>query len=215
LILNVDVTEYRHPVTSHEIGLARDPLSAKVLRQNYAHAWFSSPTARRWQPDLSGTPGFQRYVDKYAEVVVDDPWADIILYHTQSAMLAGAPTPLAFPPRYPLLNSAAMAMAAEALAGWYCQTTHPWWFLGRPQRVSPDMIFYDTNSARYALVEVKSSGKSSFNVKTKVTSDMIKLLRTLALTKQISAGRYLAGVILVQVTGPATAGLTSLLLEEV
>jgi len=115
----------------------------------------------------------------------------------------------------PLLNSAAMAMAAEALAGWYCQATYRWAFLGRPQRVSPDMIFCDRNTARYALIEVKSSGRSSFSVTKKLTSDMIKLLRTLALTKQISAGRYLAGVILVQVTGRANAALTSLILEEV
>jgi len=44
---------------------------------------------------------------------------------------------------------------------------------------------------------------------------MIKLLRRLALTKQISAGQYIAGVIVVQVTGRTSATLTSLLLEEV
>jgi len=87
-----------------------------------------------------GTPGFQRYVMKYSEGVLGDPWADIVLYYDQAAVLAGAPTPLGFPPRYPLLNSAAMAMAAEALAGWFCQASYPWAFLGRPQRVSPDMI---------------------------------------------------------------------------
>jgi hypothetical protein len=108
-----------------------------------------------------------------------------------------------------------MAMAAEALAGWFCQETYPWAFLGRPQRVSPDMIFYEANSSRYALIEVKSSGKASFNVTKKLTSDMIKLFRTLALTKQITTGRYLAGVILVQVTGRANAALSSLVLEEV
>src|SRR5262245_43504288 len=140
MVLTVDITEYTHPVSRHEIGLARDPLSAKVLRQNYANAWFSNPSSRRWKPDLSGTPGFQRFVDKYAEVVLQNPWDDIVRFYDQSAILAGAPTPLGFPPRHPLLNSAAMAMAAEALAGWYCQTTRPWAFLGRPQRVSPDMI---------------------------------------------------------------------------
>lgn len=209
------MTEYTHPVTSQEVGLARDALSAKVLRAKYSPAWFSSPKKRWWKPDLSGTPGFQRYITKYAEVVLGDPWADIVLYYDQSALLAGAPTPLGFPPRYPLLNSAAMAMAAEALAGWFCQETYPWAFLGRPQRVSPDMIFYDWGTRRYALIEVKSSGRPSFNVKKKLTSDMIKLLRTLASTKQISAGRYLAGVILVQVTGRADATLSSLVLEEV
>ena len=77
------------------------------------------------------------------------------------------------------------------------------------------MIFYEVNSGKYALIEVKSSGRSSFSVTKKLTSDMIKLLRTLALTKQISAGRYLAGVILVQVTGRANAALSNLVLEEV
>jgi hypothetical protein len=162
-----------------------------------------------------GTPGFQRYVMKYSEVVLGDPWADIVLYYDQAAVLAGAPTPLGFPPRYPLLNSAAMAMAAEALAGWFCQANYPWAFLGRPQRVSPDMIFYDRQNSRYALIEVKSSGRSSFSIERKLTSDMIKLLRTLALTKQISAGRYIAGVIVVQVTGKTSATLSSLLLEDV
>jgi hypothetical protein len=214
LILNIDITQYTHPVTSHEIGLARDQLSAKVLRHNYAPKWFSAPATRQWQPDLNGTPGFQRYVNKYAEVVLADPWADIVLYYDQAARLAGAQIPLGYPPRYPLLNSSAMAMAAEALAGWHCETTYPWAFLGRPQRVSPDMIFYDPSSARFALVEVKSSGRPSLNVNAKLTSDMIKLFRTLALTKHISAGRYVAGVILVQVTGRASVSLTSLILEE-
>jgi hypothetical protein len=215
LILNVTVTEYKHPVTNQEIGLARDAFTAKVLRANYAPAWFSSPKNWGWRPDLNGTPGFRRYVTKYAEVVLGDPWADIVLYYDQRARLAGAPTPLGFPPWYPQLNSQAMAMAAEALAGWFCRATYQWDFLGRPQRVSPDLIFYERHTGRCALIEVKSSGRPSFSVKKKLTSDMIKLLRTLALTKQISAARYLAGVILVQVTGRATAVLSSLVLEEV
>ena len=52
---------------------------------------FGSSDFRRWQPDLNGTPAFQRYVNKYTEVVLADPWADIVLYYDQAAKLAGAP----------------------------------------------------------------------------------------------------------------------------
>jgi hypothetical protein len=215
LVLTIDVTEYFQPISSREVGLSRDAFSAKLLRHKYAPHWFSSPVRRIWQPDLNAPPGFDRYVAKYAEVVLRSPWDDIVMFYDQSAKLGGAPTPLGFPPRFPLLNTAAMAMAAEALAGWYCQSTRPWAFLGRPQRVSPDMIFYDRAKGQFALIEVKSSGTSSFNIERRLTSDMIKLLRTLALTKQLNTGRYFAGVVMVRVTGRTSAALDSLLLEEI
>ena len=44
MILNVHVIEYIHSITNHEIGLARDPLSVKVLRKDYAPAWFYAVT---------------------------------------------------------------------------------------------------------------------------------------------------------------------------
>jgi len=212
--LTVTVTEHKATLSAREIGLARDAFSAKVLRQKYAPAWFASPSRSVWNADLKAAPGFDRYVAKYAEVVLSSPWDDVVLFYDQSAKLAGAPTPLGFPPRFPLLNTAAMAMAAEALAGWYCESTRHWAFLGRPQRVSPDLIFYDIAKNQFALIEVKSSGTSSFNVERRLTSDMIKLLRTLAMTKQLSKGRYAVGVVMVRVSGRASAALDSVLLEE-
>ena len=107
-----------------------------------------------------------------------------------------------------------MAAAAEGLAGWYCRRCYGWDFSHRPARVTPDLVFQEPSTNRYALIEVKSSSKSG-NIQAKLTTDMIKPLGVLGGTKLIRPGLYYAGLILVQVGGPTDVRLTSLLLEEV
>lgn len=76
------------------------------------------------------------------------------------------------------------------------------------------MVFRDNRSGRLALVEVKSTGRSG-SVRSKLTAEMIKLLRILAITKQLRPNPYYVALIMVQVAGPTDAKLTSLVLEEV
>jgi hypothetical protein len=213
MVLSVDVTQYTHGFDRKDIGRTRDAFTAKLLRQHAANTWFANPKISVWPADFSVAPGFDWFVRKYAEVILGDPWRDVELYFNNAAALQGA-NPLGYPPRHPLLNTAAMAMAAEALAGWFCETNYPWAFIGRPQRVSPDLIFYDRAQARYVLIEVKSSGRETWNVRAKLTTDMINLLRTVAPTKHLTPSKYVAGVIAIQVIGPAAASLSSLILEE-
>ena len=76
------------------------------------------------------------------------------------------------------------------------------------------MVFRDRGSGRWALVEVKSSGRLG-NVRSKLTTEMIKLLKILAATKQLRPSPYYVALIMVQVGGPTEVKLTSLVLEEV
>ena len=217
MIVNVAVTEYWHQITPHEVGLARDTHTASVLRANYSPAWFSTPKHWNWPADFSSGRGFQWYVNKYAEVTTDNPWNDVLLYFANLAKVKGSPTPtglLYYPGRYPILNSAAMAAAAEALVGWFCQMHYNWDLVIRPPRVTPDLVFRDRTSKRWGLVEVKSSGRLG-DVRNKLTTDMIKLLRVLSSTKQLRPKPYYAALVMVQVAGPTDAWLTSLILEEV
>ena len=216
MILNVSVTEYRPLVTAHELGLARDTHTVARLRQRYAPSWFSNPSNWVWRPDLDAAPGFQHYVDKYAESSTLAPWEDVILFFNRLAAVSGTPItpgPLYYPARYPLLNTAAMASATEALAGWFCEQYHHWSLISRPARVTPDLLFRDPTNHRWALIEVKSSGKLG-DVKKKLTTFMIKLLPILASTKLLRPNLYYAGVILAQVASPTDVHLTSLILEE-
>lgn len=216
MILNVLVTEYRSLITPHVIGLTRDAHTVSRLRQMYAPSWFSSPTRWTWNADLDAGRGFQHYVDKYAEVTTEAPWNDVVLFFNRMSSLSGTPVPpgpLYYPARYPLLNIAAMANAAEALAGWFCEYNYHWALVTRPPRVTPDLLFRDTTNSRWALLEVKSSGKLG-DVKRKLTSDMIKLLPILSSTKHLRPRPYYAGVIMVQVAAPTEVLLTSLILEE-
>lgn len=217
MILNVSVTEYRHPVTAHEVGLTRDTHTVSRLREQYVPLWFSAPFQRQWRADLTASPGFQWYVDKYAEVVTNEPWSDVELFFQRLAAVGRGPIPssrLYYSGRYPLLNTAAMASGAEALAGWFCEVHYNWDLFTRPQRVSPDMVFRDNRSGRWALVEVKSSGRLG-SVRSKLTTEMIKLLRILASTKLLSPSLYSVALIMIQVAGPTEVDLTSLVLEEV
>ena len=217
MILNVSVTEYRYSVTAHEVGLTRDTYTVSRLREQYVPSWFSTPNQWQWRADLAGNPGFQWYVDKYTEVTTSGPWNDVDLFFQRLAAVGRGSVqggPLFYPGRYPLLNTAAMASAAEALAGWFCEVHYNWDLITRPQRVSPDMVFHDSRSGRLALAEVKSTGRSG-SVRSKLTTEMIKLLRILAITKQLRPSPYYVALIMVQVAGPTDVELTSLVLEEV
>ena len=157
---------------------------------------------------------FQPYVDRYSEVVASEPWKDIELYFERKEVVDRAPSDaLFYPDNRPILNTAALASATEALAGWFCEERYGWTLAFRPQRVSPDMVFADSANDRLALVEVKSSSVP-INVIGRLTSDMIDLLRALAFTKYLSPARYCAALIMVQLVGPSNANLTSLVLEE-
>ncbi len=218
MILNVSVTEYRHPVTAHEVGLTRDTLTISRLRERYVPSWFSSRARSQWQwqADLDAGTGFQTYVDKYTEVTTSEPWNDVELFFDRLAAVgrrASYGGSLYYPGRYPLLNSAAMANAAEALAGWFCEEHYDWDLATRPRRVSPDIVFRD-KGGRWALVEVKSTGRSG-SVRAKMTNEMIKLLRILATTKLLRPRLYFVVLIMIQVAGPSDVKLTSLVLEEV
>ena len=225
MILSVNVNEHHADVDSHVIGLARDSNTAAVLRRDYAEKWFDYSNQWLWSADLSAGRGFQWQVDKYAEVVTVEPWKDVQFYFAQKAKVGGPPTPstiiltgpLKNPPRYPILNSAAMAAASEALAGWFCRVHYGWDFIARPPRVTPDLEFWDKNEKRFALIEVKSSGKVGDiqKKKNKLVNDMIKLLRVLHGTKYIQNGFYYAGVIAIQIASPTDVRLTSLLLREI
>ena len=216
MILNVSVTEYRSELTLREIGLTRDRRTASSLRSVFVPRWFANPTSGRIRADF-GEDGqeFQAYVDRYSEVAALEPWKDVELFFEKSARSgARRSNPLFYPSdAYPLLNIAAMASAAEALAGWFCETHYGWTTLIRPQGVSPDMVFQDSAADRWALVEVKSSTILR-NARGRMTTEMIDLLRVLAFTKYLSPRRYCAALIMIQIVGPADVNLTSLVLEE-
>ena len=214
--LEVSVAEYRRVLTPREIGLTRDARTVSTLRNDYAPLWFSNRTDWRWRADFDAPPGFQRYVDMYSEVTTHQPWDDVALFFDRVAKAESGDIsldPLSYPEPSPLLNSAAMASASEALAGWFCETHYGWERSIRPQRVSPDIVFRERTTGRWALVEVKSSSRLG-NLRSQMTSDMIDLLRILAATKQLRPGRYSVNIIMIQVVGVAEVNLTSLILEE-
>ena len=217
MILDVSVTEYRHDVTALEIGLSRDKRTESMLRRTYVSAWFTNPRHWQQQADLNAPPGFQHYVDKYSEVTTKDPWDDIVLFFQRAPALGQAQFSsgaLRYPVKTHELNIAAMASASEALAGWFCEDRYGWDLYARPSRVTPDIVFRDSSSGRLALVEVKSSGRLG-NPRSKLTTDMIKLLNILPHTKLLHPHKYYVGLIMVQVSGPNSVDLTSLRLDEV
>ena len=219
MIIDVSVTEYRHSLTSRQIGLTRDRHTTSILREQYVPLWFQSPRMGQWKADLNAYPGFQQYVNKYTEVTTEEPWNDVVLFFRRLAAVGSRPIQtggLFYPGRYPLLNTAAMAGAAEALAGWFCEDHYNWDLFTRPQGVQPDMVFRDSKNGRWAFVEVKSTSQKK-NVETQLRNDMIKLLSTLPHTKLLnpSARLYYVVLIMVKVVGPADVELTSLVLEEV
>lgn len=217
MILDVSVTEYRHAVTGREVGLTRDRRTESRLRQTYAPAWFTNPRRWQWQADLDAAPGFQDYVDKYSEVTTKDPWDDIALFFQRASAFGQtqfSSAALLYPAKTPELNIAAMASASEALAGWFCEDHYGWDLYARPSKVTPDIVFRDNANRRLALVEVKSSGRLG-NPQSKLTTDMIKLLKILAPTKLLHPHKYYVGLIMVQVSGAYSVNLTSLRLDEV
>jgi len=202
VVINVDVTEYRAPITRYEVGLAGNRPGAKLLKQRYSSAWFSAPKLQSKQLDVAAGAGFQKFVDKYAEVTTFDPWSDVNLYFQRRS--AGFS-------RFSILNTAAMAAASEAIAGWFCETAHSWALLLRPPRVTPDLIFLDTATGRWVLVEVKATARARLG--TKVTTDMTKLLRHLSSVYMLSKGKYTAVILTVQVKDESSVALQSVVLE--
>ena len=217
MIIDVWVKEYRHRVTAHEIGLTRDRHTISTLRQRYAPDWFLNPIDRHMTADFTAPPGFQRYVDKYSEATTQEPWRDIESYFQKKNRIGSVQNPqglMSYPVSYPRINTAALASSGEALAGWFCETHYNWDLYIRPPMVTPDLIFRRSRtSRRLALVEVKSSGNLG-NPISKMTGEMINLLRVLAPTKLLRPGRYYVGLIMVQVESPTEVRLTSLILEE-
>lgn len=217
MLLDVSVTEYRRAIMPREIGLTRDRRTEGMLKRAYAPLWFSNPIQWQWQADLDATPGFQNYVDKYSEVTTQNPWDDIALFFQRArgfGQTQNPPSGLLYPVKAPELNIAAMASAAEALAGWFCEDRYGWTLYARPSKVTPDIVFRDDASGRLALVEVKSTGRLA-DVRTKLTADMIKLLKVLAPTKLLHPNRYYVGLVTIQVASATEVNLTSLVLEEV
>ena len=183
MVINVDITEYRAPVTAYEVGLAGNRSGAKLLKERYSSAWFSSPQSQSKQLDVTPSAGFQKLVDKYAEVTTHDPWSDVTLYFQR---LSSGPL------RFPILNTAAMAAASEAIAGWFCETSHPWGLLLRPPRVTPDLIFMDTATGRWVLVEVKATARPHLG--TKSTTDLDKIAsQPIELTGTSKGNRHCSG----------------------
>lgn len=216
-VLNVSGVEYRNQIDPRVLGLVRDTHTEKVLRSQYAPAWFQRPTPLSWSADLTSARGFQWYVDKYSEAVTVEPWDDVVQFFGRLGKAAGKPAPippLFYPARFPILNTAAMAAAAEALAGWFCEYRYGWQLIIRPPRVTPDLVFLDSSSLQYVNVEVKSSGKV-VDVKAKLLTEMIKVLRVLNASKQLRPGPYVAALVMVQVKSAAEVVLSSLVLEEV
>jgi hypothetical protein len=168
-VINVDIIEYRAAITKYEVGLAGNRPGAKLLKDRYSQAWFSSPISDAKQLDLTRAGGFQAYVDAYTEVTTSDPWNDVELYFQRL---------IAAPSRFPILNTAAMAAASEAIAGWFCETAHPWVLLLRPPRITPDLILVDTDNDRWVLVEVKATARQRLG--SRATTDMTKPLRNLS-----------------------------------
>ena len=214
MILNVAVTEYRRELTHLQIGMTRDRLTVAALRRDYAPKWFENPREWRWEVDTEAGMGLQMYVNKYSEVATSEPWKDVELYFERGDVANGAPSgALLYPNRRPTLNTTAMASAAEALAGWFCEDQYGWSFAYRPRTVSPDIVFQDSANDRIALVEVKSSSLRG-NVTGRMTTDMIDLLKMLAFTKYLKPSRYCAALIMIQLVGVSNINLTSLVLEE-
>lgn len=111
-----------------------------MLKRAYAPLWFSEPMQWRWQADLDATLGFQNYVDKYSEVTTQNPWDDIALFFQRArgfGQTQNPPSGLLYPVKAPELNIAAMASAAEALAGWFCEDRYGWTLYARPSKVTP------------------------------------------------------------------------------
>ena len=75
------------------------------------------------------------------------------------------------------------------------------------------MVSFDIESRRLALVEVKSTSKMG-DIRSRLTTEMIKLLKVLAPTKLLQPGRFIATLIMVQVASSSEVHLTSLVLEE-
>jgi hypothetical protein len=215
VIIDVNVVEYHSLISSYEIGLSRDTHTVKTLRKKYAPRWFLKGKPSKWRADLAANGGFQQYVDKYAEVVALGPWDDVVEFFRRAPSNVSTlpPGPLSYPASYPLLNTAAMAAATEALAGWFCQSKYGWDAITRPPRLTPDLIFRDRTTKRWALVEVKSSG-SRTDPQRKIKTEIVKVLKLLAATKALRPSQYLVGLVFVQVIGPSTADLTCLILEE-
>ena len=214
MILNISVTECRRELTHLQIGMTRDRLTVPTLRRDYAPKWFENPREWRWEVDTEAGMGLQMYVNKYSEVATSEPWKDIELYFKRDDVANGESSgALLYPSKRPTLNTAAMASASEALAGWFCEYRYGWSFVDRPRTVSPDIVFQDSANDRIALVEVKSSSLRR-NIAGRMTTDMIDLLRILAFTKYLKPSRYCAALIMVQLVGVSDINLTSLVLEE-
>lgn len=215
-IVFLNYTAYRQNLTQDALKRVRDNIYIATLKARYVPTWFQQPALGQYQVDVAGR-SFKRAIAKYAEVEVTDPWADIELYFRNLAIARGQVPPkpvLGYTGRVPMLNTGTMASAAEALAGWFCERHYGWAFLRRPQRVTPDLIFWDRATLRYSLVEVKSTGPTG-NLKARVVNDMIKLLKHLAIAKLEGAGPYYAALIKVRIVSQTDIELLSLLLEEI
>ena len=213
MILDVSVTEYRHALTTRQIGLTLDRRTIALLRRESASTWFENPTTRRLTVDFTATPGFQWYVDMYSEAAALEPWRDIEYYFQQGNNDSVSQERLLFSRDAPILSVSAMASASEAIAGWFCQEEYGWDLYFRPARVTPDIIFSDNENGRRAVVEVKSSSDMG-NPASKMTTDMINLLKALAPMKMLNPAIYNAVLIMVQVANATEVSLTSLVLEE-
>ena len=212
MILDVSVTEYRHAVTGREIGLTLDRGTVASLRQESAPAWFENPSRRRLTLDFAAGRGFQWYVDRYSEAAALEPWRDIEYYFQQRNNDSVSQERL-LSRDAPTMSVSAMASASEAIAGWFCQEQYGWDLYFRPARVTPDIIFRDNENGRRAIVEVKSSSDMG-NPTSKITTEMINLLKALAPMKLLNPAIYSAALIMVRVANATEVSLTSLVLEE-
>ena len=213
MILDVSVTEYRHALTTRQIGLTLDRRTIALLRRESASTWFENPATRQLTVDFTTTPGFQWYVDMYSEAAALEPWRDIEYYFQQGNNNSVSQERLLFSRDAPILSVSAMASASEAIAGWFCQEQYGWDLYFRPTRVTPDIIFRDNENGRRAIVEVKSSSDMG-NSASKITTEMINLLKALAPMKLLNPAIYNAVLIMVQVANATEVSLTSLVLEE-
>jgi hypothetical protein len=217
LKLVVKVLQYHSQVTANEIYQCQDKLALRNLRRNYADKWFANAQKSNWDINFLHGKEFQWYVNKYAEITVNNPWDDVSLYFLKLNRLASnsqVNDSFYYPSHFPVVNDYAISAAAEALAGRFYQEYYGWSLIARPIRKGPDFIFREMTSKRWVLAEVCSSvGLDDTHYI--MTSHMTNMLLALSNMKYVRLRPYLVTLAMVQLTGPSEVFLTNLLLEEV
>lgn len=220
--VSVRVYSYDQQADGPTIALTRDRFTQQVLNA-YISSWLAAPAAVSPYNLQSPTFDLQSYIDKYSEQTTADPLQDIRKYFTASGSggttYGGIPTGssiLAYRPKKLQVNTAAVAAIGEGLAGWYLEDIEGLTCIVRPSGVSPDLIFEEPGTGRYALVEVKTRLEGTAGkMRTQMNEGVFTVLDVLAKTKLIRKGLYLAYAMVVVIYDADNFEIHRLRIEEV